>query len=80
MQKIFRGKSTNPLYITSEGIELEIAADLILNMHGIYRIPTLLKKVDQLCRNWKLFLISSHISLINYVFFYQLVINSIFVS
>ena len=52
MLKIYRGQSTNPLYITSEGIELEKSADLILNMHGTYRIPTLLKKVDQLCRNW----------------------------
>jgi len=52
MLKISRGQSANPLYITSVGIELEIAADLILNMHGIYRIPTLLKKVDQLCRDW----------------------------
>jgi len=52
MRKIYRGQSTNPLYITSEGIELEKSADLILNMHGDYRIPTLLKKVDQLCRNW----------------------------
>jgi len=52
MKKIFRGQSTNPLYITSEGIELEKSADLILNMQGDFRIPSLLKKVDQLCRNW----------------------------
>ncbi len=52
MRKIYRGQSTKPLYITSEGIELKKSADLILNMHGNYRIPTLLKKVDQLCRNW----------------------------
>ncbi len=52
MSKIIRGESTNPLYITSVGIELKTAANYIAQMHGIYRIPTLLKKVDQLCRNW----------------------------
>ncbi len=52
MIKIYRGQSINPLYITSANIELNKAASLVTNMHGDYRIPTLLKKVDQLCRNW----------------------------
>ncbi len=48
--QIFRGKSNNPLYITSVGIPLSEAKELIVQMHGVNRIPTLLKKVDQLCR------------------------------
>ena len=48
--RIFRGKSRNPLYVTSAGIPLEQAKELILTMHGENRFPTLLKKVDQLCR------------------------------
>ncbi len=31
-------------------IDLEDAKELVLNMHGEYRIPTLLKKVDRLSR------------------------------
>jgi len=48
--QIFRGKSNNPLYITSVGVPLSEAKKLITQMHGENRIPTLLKKVDQLCR------------------------------
>ncbi len=47
---IYRGKSKKPLYITSAGIELEQAKQLIQQMHGEYRMPTLLKKVDRVCR------------------------------
>jgi len=49
-QKVFRGESKKPLYITSKGLDLHIAADLVKNMHGEYRIPDLLKKVDSLGR------------------------------
>jgi len=48
--QILRGKSQNPLYITSVGISLQASKRLILKMHGKNRLPTLLKKVDQLCR------------------------------
>jgi deoxyribonuclease V len=48
--KVFRGKSRQPLYITSAGIEPSVAAGLIKNMHGKNRIPTLLKLADSLCR------------------------------
>ena len=43
---ITRGKSLNPLFITSVGIDLEESAKHILNMKGDFRIPQLLKKVD----------------------------------
>lgn len=48
--KILRGESNNPLYITSIGIDSEIAAESIKRMDGNYRIPTLLKLLDQQTR------------------------------
>lgn len=50
VQEVRRGDSQTPLYITAVGIDLSEAADHIFRMHGPYRIPTLLKRVDQLCR------------------------------
>jgi deoxyribonuclease V len=47
---IQRGNSKKPLFVTSIGIKQNIAKSLIQNMHGDFRIPTLLKKVDQVCR------------------------------
>jgi deoxyribonuclease V len=45
-----RGGSQRPLYVTAAGIAPEVAAEHIRTMHGAYRIPTLLKRVDHLCR------------------------------
>jgi len=45
--QVFRGKSKNPLYVTSIGIDLEKAADYVKNMAGDYRFPELLKILDQ---------------------------------
>lgn len=47
-----RGSSETPLYISSVGIEMETAYDFIKKMHGEHRIPTLLKKVDTLTRQF----------------------------
>lgn len=47
-----RGNSDTPLYISSVGIDMETAYDLIQKMHGGFRIPTLLKKVDNLTRQF----------------------------
>ena len=52
MKTIERGESKNPLFVTAEGIEVNVAAELIKNMHGDFRIPTLLKMVDGLSREW----------------------------
>jgi deoxyribonuclease V len=41
---------TRPLYISSVGIDRAIAAKWVQSMHGCYRIPTLLKRVDTLSR------------------------------
>lgn len=48
---LLRGNSRSPLYITAAGMNPEIAAGHIWEMHGKYRIPTMLTKVDRLCRN-----------------------------
>ena len=48
--EVFRGNSKNPLYVTTAGISLSEGKKLVSSMHGIFRIPTLLKNVDQLCR------------------------------
>lgn len=48
--EVYRGESLNPLYVTSVGLSLEKAISGVASMHGKHRIPTLLKKADQLCR------------------------------
>jgi deoxyribonuclease V len=46
--KVLRGSSKRPLLVTAAGIEPSPAAELIREMHGPNRIPTLLKWVDRL--------------------------------
>ena len=48
--EVLRGESKNPLYVSAIGIELEMAADLIKNMHGNYRMPDVLKKLDRVTK------------------------------
>lgn len=48
--KLYRGKSRQPLFITSAGIEPLKAAGLIEQMHGNNRLPALLKLADSLSR------------------------------
>lgn len=47
-QKVFRGQSKRPLYVTAAGIDLKIAASSIRIMHGKHRMPTLIKLADSL--------------------------------
>jgi deoxyribonuclease V len=48
---VLRGSTaTRPLFVTAAGLEVEAAARAVESMHGPYRIPTLLRRVDQLCR------------------------------
>lgn len=49
-RKIFRGVSKNPLFITSIGIDLNLASKKIEEMKGEYRIPNLLKELDKLTK------------------------------
>jgi deoxyribonuclease V len=46
-----RGHSAQPLYVTAIGVPLDEAAAGVRAMHGPHRIPTLLKRVDRLCRD-----------------------------
>ncbi|MGR9115124.1 MAG: endonuclease V [Gammaproteobacteria bacterium] len=48
--ELLRGKSDKPLYITSIGLPLVEAKHHIQAMHGKFRIPTLLKRVDRLAK------------------------------
>ena len=48
--ELYRGQSQRPLYVTAVGVPLDEAKTHIGSMHGKYRIPTLLKRVDQLSR------------------------------
>jgi deoxyribonuclease V len=50
VQKVLRGQSQAPLYVSAIGIDLDKAAQRVETMDGNFRVPTLLKRVDQLCR------------------------------
>ncbi|MFK7971962.1 MAG: endonuclease V [Bacteroidia bacterium] len=45
--EVLRGKSKKPLFVTSEGLPQSVAAGLIQNMHGAYRIPDILRILDE---------------------------------
>ncbi len=48
--EVLRGKSRNPLFVTSAGINPRKAAERINHRHGRYSIPTLLKLADRRAR------------------------------
>lgn len=48
--EVMRGQSKTPLFVTVVGIDPAEAAEGIRKMHGAFRIPTLLKRADQLAR------------------------------
>ena len=47
---VLRGQSKTPLFVSSIGIEVAEVMDKVEQMHGKYRIPTLLKYLDQQTR------------------------------
>lgn len=49
-REVFRGESKTPLFVTSQGIDVDEIKIALKNMSGAYRIPALLKKLDQLTR------------------------------
>ena len=49
-EKVYRGQSKNPLYVTAIGLDSNKASSHIKSMHGSYRLPTILKLVDQKSR------------------------------
>ncbi|MGC5167491.1 endonuclease V [Luteimicrobium sp. DT211] len=48
--EVRRGTATSPLYVTSIGIDLADAADLVRGMSGGARVPDALRLVDRLAR------------------------------
>lgn len=48
--EVTRGASGKPLYVTAAGVPLADAAASIQTMHGRFRIPTLIRRADRLCR------------------------------
>jgi deoxyribonuclease V len=49
---VYRGESRSPLYVTAEGAGVTEAAGWIARMAGPYRVPEMLKRVDQLARKF----------------------------
>jgi deoxyribonuclease V len=49
--RVLRPGSAKPLFVTSIGIERELAVESVKRLHGEHRIPTLLRLVDQLSRS-----------------------------
>ena len=50
---VTRGESEMPLFVTAAGIAADEAAKEIRNMHGPFRIPTLVKLADSIARENK---------------------------
>lgn len=48
---VLRGKSLRPLFVSGAGIDSAAAAEHIRRMHGASRTPTMLNRVDRLCRS-----------------------------
>ena len=49
--EVRRGESARPLFVTSIGLPYDEAGEKIRRMYGEFRIPTLIKQVDRLCRD-----------------------------
>ncbi len=48
--EVRRGDSDRPLYVTAVGLDPAAAARHVAEMHGEFRIPTLLRRADALAR------------------------------
>jgi deoxyribonuclease V len=48
--QVIRGRSTNPLWVTSAGMDADEAVANVRSMHGEHRIPTLVALADRLAR------------------------------
>jgi len=49
-REVYRGASKKPLYLTAISANVDQITEEVKAMHGEYRIPTLLKRLDQLTR------------------------------
>jgi deoxyinosine 3'endonuclease (endonuclease V) len=50
VREVLRGESSKPLYVSAIGVDVDEVAGNVKTMQGDYRIPTLLKKLDQLTK------------------------------
>jgi deoxyribonuclease V len=51
-EKVLRGDSIKPLFVTSTIISKEAAAVVVKKLHGKHRFPTLIKKTDMLTKEF----------------------------
>ncbi len=49
--EVVRGAGHKPLYVTAAGTDAATAAARVAAMHGPFRMPTLLRRVDRCCRS-----------------------------
>jgi deoxyribonuclease V len=49
--EVIRGASRRPLFVTAAGMRADLAAERVCSMYGNHRIPSLLARVDYLCRH-----------------------------
>ncbi|MGH7491178.1 MAG: hypothetical protein ACREOO_02160 [bacterium] len=50
--EVYRGGSKRALYVTAVGISDADAKSFVLRMHGGHKLPTILKRVDQLSKHF----------------------------
>lgn len=48
--EVFRGRSVKPLFVTCEGMELDLAKNIVKHMKGGFRMPDYIRHVDALSR------------------------------
>ena len=47
---VLRANSTKPLFVSSIGLDIKIASKIVLEMHGVFRLPTMVKLADTMSR------------------------------
>ncbi|MBN2497167.1 MAG: endonuclease V [Deltaproteobacteria bacterium] len=47
---VLRGDSRSPLFVSAAGMDAGLAAERVAAMHGEHRVPTLIRRADQLAR------------------------------
>jgi deoxyribonuclease V len=50
-ERVLRGRSSKPLYVTAAGVGADAAAAGVRSMHGAHRIPMLVALADRLARD-----------------------------
>ncbi len=50
-KKVFRAESKNPLFVSSIGMNNDDAAQIVQDLNGPYRFPTVLSLLDQLTKS-----------------------------